>query len=160
MLTIDADTVGHEMLEPGGPAYEEVAAVWPDVVSEGRIQRASLAAIVFGREAELKRLESITHPYIFGTISRRVEDFEGAVVVEAPLLNGFEEGWRRIVVDSRDEVRLQRALARGMTEEDARKRMSAQPSREEWLARADIVVPNHGNLHDLEETVTHLIPVL
>jgi dephospho-CoA kinase len=161
IMTIDADAVGHEMLEPGGPAYDDVASTWPQVVSEGRIQRASLAAIVFAKEAELQRLESITHPHIFGTIHRGVEDFDGVVVVEVPVLeHGFGEGWGRIVVDLEDEARLERALARGMSEQDARDRMTAQPSREEWLARADIVVPNHGTLAELEETVARLVTVL
>ncbi|MBW3667506.1 MAG: dephospho-CoA kinase [Actinobacteria bacterium] len=161
VFTIDADTVGREILKPEGPAFGDVAAAWPQVVSEGRIQRAALAAIVFSREAELKRLESITHPHIFGTISRRVERFEGVVVVEAPVLDHrFGDRWGRIVVDSSDEVRLERAVARGMTEQDARARISAQPSREEWLARADVVVPNHGSLEDLEDAVSRLVPVL
>lgn len=161
ILTIDADTVGHEMLEPGGLAHSEVAATWPQVVSEGRIQRAALAAIVFAREAELKRLESITHPFIFGTISRRVEGFDGVAVVEVPVSHhGFEGEWGWIVVDSEDQARLERAMARGMTRDEAMRRMSTQPTREEWLARADIVVPNHGTIDDLEATVERLVPLL
>ena len=161
LLAIDADAVGHEMLEPDGHAYPDVAAAWPQVVSEGRIQRAALAAIVFAEEAELKRLESITHPYIFGTISRRVEDFEGVVVVEVPVLNHrMDEGWGWIVVDAGDEVRLRRAMSRGMTRKEAETRMRAQPNRSEWLAAADIVVPNHGSLDELSATVDLLVPIL
>lgn len=161
ILAIDADVVGHEMLEPHGPAFSEVAAAWPQVVSEGRIQRASLAAIVFAREAELERLESITHPHIFGTITRRVEDFEGVVVVEVPVLHHrLGEGWGRIVVDSEDQTRLGRAVARGLTREEAEARMAAQPTREEWLAVADVVVPNHGTIDELEATVELLAPLL
>lgn len=160
-LAIDADAVGHQMLEPEGPAFTDVAAAWPQVVSEGRIQRAALAAIVFAKEAELKRLESITHPHVFGTIMGRLEGFEGVVVVEAPVLeHRFGDGWGRVVVDSTDEVRLQRAISRGMSEEDARARMAAQPARDQWLATADVVVPNHGSLEELEETVAKIVPVL
>lgn len=161
ILTIDADEVGHEVLEPDGPAFSEVAAAWPQVVSEGRIQRASLAAIVFAREAELKRLESITHPHIFGTIARRVEDFDGVVVVEAPILHHqFGEGWGRIVVDAEDQARLDRAVARGLTLQDAKARMAAQPTREQWLATADLVIPNHGTIEALEAAVERLVPYL
>jgi len=161
ILAIDADEVGHEVLEPDGPAFSEVAAAWPQVVSEGRIERASLAAIVFAREAELKRLESITHPHIFGTITRRVEDFDGVVVVEAPILqHGLGTGWDRIVVDVEDEARLDRAVARGLTRDEAKARMAAQPTREEWLAHADVVIPNHGTIEELEATVERLVPLL
>jgi dephospho-CoA kinase len=161
ILAIDADQVGHEMMEPDGPAFSEVAAAWPQVVSEGRIQRASLAAIVFAREAELKRLESITHPHIFGTITRRVEDFDGVVMVEVPILHHrFGEGWGRIVVDAEDQARLDRVIARGLTREEAEARMAAQPTREEWLAVADVVVPNHDTIGELEATVERLVPLL
>lgn len=161
ILVIDADAVGHEMLEPGAPAHPAVAAAWPQVVSEGRIQRAALAAIVFAKEAELKRLESMTHPHIFGTISRRIEAFEGVVVVEVPVIyHRFDAGWGRIVVDAEDEVRLSRAMSRGLTSEDAEARMRSQPGRGEWLAAGDIVVPNHGSLDELRTTVGHLVPIL
>lgn len=161
ILAIDADAVGHEILEPEGAAYSEVAAAWPQVVSEGRIQRAALAAIVFAREAELRRLESITHPHIFGTVSGRVEGFEGVVVVEVPVLHHqFEDGWGWIVVDAEDETRLQRAMSRGLTRGEAESRMSSQPTRAQWLAAADIVVPNHGSLDELEVTVDRLVQLL
>jgi len=161
ILAIDADEVGHQVLEPDGPAFSEVAAAWPQVVSEGRIQRASLAAIVFARDAELKKLESITHPHIFGTITRRVEDFDGVVVVEAPILHhGLGPGWGRIVVDAEDEARLDRAVARGLTREEAKSRMAVQPTREEWLSHTDVVIPNHGTIGELEATVERLVPLL
>lgn len=161
MFTVDADRVGHEVLEPDGSAFVAVSARWPHVVSEGRIDRARLAAIVFTDQDELGELESITHPLIFDTIRARMEGYEGVVIVEMPLRgNGLGDGWSRIVVDSRDEVRLARAVARGMGEADARARMEAQPSRGEWLAEADLVVPNHGSVEDLEDTVSRLVAVL
>jgi dephospho-CoA kinase len=58
-----------------------------------------------------------------------------------------------MVVDSRDDEKLRRAVGRGMEEADARARLAAQPSREKWLAVADLVVPNHGNLDDLKASV-------
>lgn len=157
VLTIDADSVGHAVLQPEGPAYPEVAERWPHVVSEGEIHRPSLASIVFNDSDELAALEGITHPHIFDTINARVEGVESVVVVEVPLLShGLGDAWRRIVVDCRDESRLQRAIDRGMSADDARSRMAAQPRREEWLAAADAVIPNHGSLEDLEEAVSAL----
>jgi dephospho-CoA kinase len=78
-----------------------------------------------------------------------------------PLLGaGLGPGWRRAVVDARDEVRLRRAVERGMEEGDARARMQAQPGRSRWLASADLVVPNHGHIEGLTSTVQRLIPNL
>ena len=51
-----------------------------------------------------------------------------------------------IVVDADDEIRVRRAMQQGMDEADVGRRMASQPSRAEWLAAADLVVPNHGDL--------------
>jgi len=155
--TIDADSVGHRVLE--GAALAPVAERWPDVIKEGIVDRAALARIVFSDSAELRELEAITHPLIFGRIEAELEGFAGAVVVEIPLITGLE-GWRRIVVDARDEVRLERALQRDMSHEDAEARMASQPSRSEWLALADLVIPNQGSISDLESTVEKIVSYL
>jgi dephospho-CoA kinase len=157
---IDADSIGHDVLEPGGPAFAEVAATWPSVVVAGRIDRGALAGIVFEDADELRRLEAITHPHIFERIESEIGADDGVVVVEMPVLSELGAGWRRMVVDARDEVRVSRALDRGMDEADARARMARQPSRSRWLATADLVVPNHGAEHELRRAVTKLVPVL
>lgn len=158
IATIDADSVGHAVLEPDGPAFANVVSQWPEVVLDGRIDRQALADIVFADSAQLGQLEGMTHPHIFDTIKARVEEIEGPVVVEMPILSdGLGPEWRLVVVDSRDDVKLQRAVARGMEEGDARARLASQPSRARWLSGADVVVPNHGSLTDLEAGVSQLL---
>jgi dephospho-CoA kinase len=152
--TIDADSVGHVVLQED--ALEAVTARWPDVVSDGVVDRSRLALIVFARPEELAALEAITHPLIFGRIESELEGFDGAAVVEAPVID-FGPGWARIVVDAPDETRVQRAVGRGMSREDVERRMASQPVRAEWLAAADLVVPNHRSLGELGETVTSLV---
>ena len=161
VVTIDADSIGHTVIRSDGPAFAQVVGRWPHVAHEGEIDRPSLAAVVFDDPDELAALEGITHPHIMEVIRTRVAELEGTVVVEIPLLShGLGEEWRRVVVDCRDEVRLARAIQRGMGDEDARARMAAQPARAEWLAVADLVVPNHGTLEELAATVEDVISVL
>jgi dephospho-CoA kinase len=157
VLTIDADRVGHRVLESDGPAFADVASRWPEVVRNGEIDRSALADVVFNDPAELAALEAITHPHIFDMISAQVEEVDGPVVVETPILgHSLGTEWRRLVVDCRDDVRLKRAIDRGMRLDDARARMSRQPSREKWLSVADLVLPNHGSVDALGETVSVL----
>jgi dephospho-CoA kinase len=83
------------------------------------------------------------------------------VLVEMPLpvpLLGSD--WRWVVVDAPDDVRLARLVARGMAPDDAARRMAAQPSRGEWLARADLVVDNAGSLEDLEAACRRAWPAI
>ncbi len=63
------------------------------------------------------------------------------------------------MVDSSDEMQLARAIARGMAEADASARMARQPGRAEWLAVADLVIPNHGDEVDFGDAVPQVIPL-
>jgi dephospho-CoA kinase len=153
LLTIDADSIGHSVLVEEG--FGAVSARWPQVVIDGAIDRKSLAAIVFHDRAELAELEALTHPLIFGRIRAESEGFTGIVVVEMPLIDP-DLGWPSMVVDANDETRIERAVTRGMGRAEVESRMASQPTRGEWLASADLVIPNHGSLLDLEETVENV----
>lgn len=155
--TLDADSVGHQLLEPGGEAVESITDRWPAAVSAGTIDRGVLASIVFKDPSELRELEAITHPLIFGTIQQTVEEIRGPAVVELPLLKSLGDEWSRIVVDVEPANQLRWAIDRGMDEDDAQARLQSQPARSEWLAAADVVVPNHGSREDLELTVMALL---
>lgn len=160
-LGIDADSVGHEVLEAAGPAYEEVSQRWPEVVVDGNIDRGALGRIVFDNSEQLNELEAITHPHIFGTILTHLKDWDGSVVVEIPLLeHGLGEGWKRLIVDCDDGVRLTRLVERGMAPNEAVSRMDAQPRRDEWLAVADLVIPNRDELEDLFLSVAAFVDTI
>lgn len=157
-VVIEADAVGHEILEPSGGAYDDVAAHWPQVVTAGHIDRSALAAIVFSDVAHLRVLESITHPRIRDVILARVAAVApDPVVVELPLATGmFDETWVRVVVEADEAIRIDRVVGRGSDEEDVRARIAAQPDREEWLATADYVIANNGTVRDLESDARHV----
>jgi len=152
-FVLSADDAARRVVEPGTPGYHEVAAHWPGVVADdGSIDRTALAGIVFADAGARRRLEAIIHPAVAAWITLRVaEAADPVVIVEVPLLTGvFGEGWTRIVVDAPAETRMRRVVARGMDPGDAAARMAAQPTREEWLAAADHVIDNSGDLARLE----------
>ncbi len=154
VATIDADSVGHEVLTSDPAVREAVSERWPAVVSDENIDRKALAAVVFADRSELKALESITHPRIFEAIGERVAALEGPVVVEVPVIGRPLEGqWGRMVVDAPDETRIGRAVERGSERGDVEARMAMQPGRGTWLASADAVIPNWGDLDELREAV-------
>jgi dephospho-CoA kinase len=155
---IDADRIGHQVLEPGGEAFEAVAAAFPDASADGVVDRRLLARDVFTDPVRLRLLESLTHPAIRQRIRELVEDCDvPLVVVEAPLLSDFMgDGWERVVVDAPDDARIRRLVDRGMAPLDAKARMAAQPSRDEWRALADFLIDNSGDLETLEAQVGRL----
>ena len=128
---------------------------------DGLIDRSRLAAIVFADTAELENLEAVTHPAIVGSIAERVQETIGPVAVEVPVLlpldEGPRDGWRRVFVDADEQLRVERAVARGGDEDDVRRRVAAQVDRETWLDWADDVIENNGTVEALEEQVHNLI---
>lgn len=157
-VIIEADRIGHDLLEPGGSSYQAVVERWPSVVVAGRIERRLLAAIVFSDPDQLALLESLTHPAIRNEIANRVDAAgDSDVALELPLSSDLTgSGWTRIVVDAPASLRVRRAVARGMSEEDATNRLAVQPDRTRWLEGADLVVENTGSIKDLEANVEAL----
>lgn len=155
---IEADRIGHAILRPGGPAADAVARRWPAVVVDGVIDRGALAAVVFADREQLAELEDLTHPLIAAEV-RRLAAAAGSdpVVVELPLVRDIlGEGWIWVLVAAPREVRVERAVARGVAAEDVAARMDSQPGDEEWHAVADWVVTNVGSLAELAAAAAEL----
>src|SRR5262245_12362899 len=86
----DADAEGHELYDVGGEAVAPIAAAFPGVVRQGRVDRAALAVVVMNDEAAFRRLEAIVHPLAAKRRAKFIqsEAKRGAeiVVVDIPLL--------------------------------------------------------------------------
>jgi len=142
---VNADQVAADLMVPGSDISIAVAEEWPSVASNGVVDRQALALIVFADAGELRRLETLTHPAIADEIARRVSDAPGAVLVEIPLLRlEFSSDWHRIAVIADEKVRIARAVVRGGSAADIRRRVAAQPTDDEWVDWADAVIENGG----------------
>ncbi len=152
---IDADLLGHRSYEPGSPAHAQVAAAFgADVVApDGRIDRKVLGGKVFGKPEELKKLTDIVWPAIRAMAAEEIARVRAAgthqlIVLEAAIL--FEAGWQDLgdevwvcIVDR--EVAIARAMARDASDRAGiERRLDAQLSNAERIARADVVVDNNG----------------
>lgn len=160
-VVVDADAIAREIVEPGQPALAEIRETFgPEIIdADGRLDRARLAEIVFADADALGLLNGITHPRIAELLARAPVD--AVVVYDMPLLveqgPAALAGWDRIiVVDCSDDLRLQRLVERGLDVDDAGRRISAQATREERLAVADVVIDNTGDLPALEIQVDRL----
>ncbi|HJQ98343.1 MAG TPA: dephospho-CoA kinase [Candidatus Polarisedimenticolaceae bacterium] len=163
-LHLDADVIAHELLAPGGRAEAEVVARFgPGILgTDGAIDRGALGAIVFADPAALADLNAIVHPKVREEIARRLAREASSAspaevaLVDAPLL--VEAGMHGeldavVVVTCPPEVQVARAVARGMREEEARRRIAAQAPLAAKLAVADVVIDNGGTLDETEAQV-------
>ena len=161
-VVVDADEVVRDQQRPGTAVFDAmVERFGPGIVAEdGTHARAAVADIVFGDPEALADLNGIVHPAVGAEIARRMEELSGTdavVVLDVPLLVEVSRGYPLaglIVVDVDPDIAVERlVMQRGMSEEDARSRMSRQASREERRARADVVIDNRGTIGDLSRQV-------
>ncbi len=163
---LDADSLAHKLIEPGQPAYAEVlqdfgqAVVAPD----GHVDRAKLSAIVFADRARLDHLNAIVHPRVAEVVFRQFEEWQrngtrDAAFVEAALL--IESGIHKkldglVVAWCKPEQQLERLLARGLSEAEARRRIAAQLPVEEKLRLATEKIDCSGSLEETRRQVEAL----
>lgn len=163
-VIIDADAIAREVQQPGSPVLDElVARFGPEVLAEdGSLDRPALARIAFADAEALAALNEIVHPAIGREVNRRIleqRETDNVVVLDIPLLveNPREGLQGTIVVDVPEEVQVERLVRfRGFDEADARARIARQATREQRLARADVVIDNSGAPEDLEPQIERL----
>ncbi|MCL4839782.1 MAG: dephospho-CoA kinase [Thermoanaerobaculia bacterium] len=160
-LVIDADRLVADLYRPGGEGAAAVAALFGPrcLAPDGAVDRGTLAAVVFADEPARRRLEQAIHPLVRERFAALAAAHDGVAVLEATLL--VEAGYRElfdlvVTVEAPAEVRLARAVARGLSEADARARLAAQGDGAARRAASDIVLRNDGDLERLEAVADDL----
>lgn len=165
---VDADQLARRVVEPGRPALEQIREAFGDEVlgPDGFLDRAALAAVVFGDPGARARLEAIVHPRVAEEAEREVkrllaETPGGVVVYDVPLLYETGAAGRfdlvAVVYVPRAE-QLRRLRARdGLSQEDAERRLASQLDIEEKARRADALLDNQGSREELRAQVLELI---
>jgi len=166
-MVLEMDPLGHELLEPGQAAYDEVIREFGNsILGPGdAIDRSKLGAIVFADAAKRARLNQILHPRILDVVQKwfAALDRSGGpefAVVEAALIveSGFHKSLDNLVVCwCRPEQQLERLIQRGLTREQAQLRISAQMPAEEKRQLADEVVDCSGTIEETERQVKNLV---
>lgn len=157
-VILDCDAITRE-LQQKSDVLARLSAVFGEqiLLEDGTLNRKMLAAIAFSEPKQTERLNNIMVPLIKAELNTRVAraQTEGKryILLDAPTL--FESGVdkmcdRKVSVLAAEEVRLQRILSRdGITEEQARLRMSAQKKDAFYTVRSDFVLRNNGTKEEL-----------
>ncbi|WP_213814740.1 dephospho-CoA kinase [Glaciihabitans sp. dw_435] len=158
-VVVDADLLAREVVEPGTPALTQIADTFgPAVISDdGSLNRPELGSIIFSDADKRGELNAITHPAIWRRArelfdSATSTDPDAVVVYDVPLL--AEAAADRpmrfdliVVVDADADTRVERLVTlRGMTREDATRRIMSQAPDAERRAMADVLIDSNGTL--------------
>jgi dephospho-CoA kinase len=167
---LEADPLGHELLEQGQPAYDEIVREFSNEVLDpfGKVDRAKLGAIIFADAQKRARLNQILHPRILDVVRKwfAALDRSGGpelAVVEAALIfeAGFNKELDRIIVCwCRPEQQLERLQERGLSLDDARLRIAAQMPVDEKRRLADEIIDCSGTIEETEAQVAKILEKL
>lgn len=167
---LDADTLAHGVEAAGTEATQAIAARFGPAVlaGDGAVDRAKLGPIVFADAAARRELEAIVHPAVYRAITAGLRAFEltenpRLAVVDIPLL--FETGRASdfdavIATVCPVAMQVERLVARGMTDADARQRLAAQLPAAEKAARAQHTIDTSGTFEETEAQVQRILETL
>ena len=156
---IQADLVGHLVMEPDGSCYDRVVALFGKQVikNDKTIDRKMVSDVVFGKPEKLSQLNAIIHPavkrYILSSLEKQKKAGSAICIVEAALL--LEEHYQDFCdevwyIHTDKEIRISRLMeSRGYTREKAENIIANQAPEEFFRGHADYVIENNG---DLEKT--------
>lgn len=161
----DSDAAVHALYAKGGEAVPAIAALAPDAIADGAVDRRKLATLVQADPALLPRIEAVVHPLVKERQKHFLAEAEVAgaelALLDIPLL--FETKRERevdvvLVVSAGDALQRERAMKRpGMTEEKLAFILSRQVPDAEKRARADHVIDTSVSLEDTARTVERVI---
>jgi dephospho-CoA kinase len=158
---IDSDSLVAELYRPGDAGARAVEGLFGRGVldREGAVDHQAVARRVFADPAARRRLERAVHPLVRERFRELASGGSGVVVLEVPLL--VEAGMARdfdlvVSVEAPAEARIERAVARGLSEAEARARVAAQTSEARRREVADLVIENDGTLGGLRRQVDRL----
>tara|TARA_B100001179_G_scaffold62890_1_gene43626 strand:- start:12 stop:614 length:603 start_codon:yes stop_codon:yes gene_type:complete len=169
--TIDADTIAREVVRPGEPAWRDIRQRFSNDIwkTDGSLNRAALASIIFSDEAARKDLEDILHPRVYSVIRNWLDELaqariHRAAVADIPLLyeTGHHDDFDKVIVVACEaKTQLQRVMARdGLSKEDAQQRIAIQLPTAQKAAKADIVISTDGTLEETDAQIDRFVQEL
>ena len=163
-IVIEADKVGHLLMEPGGACYYSIVEKFGSSILNGdqTINRGKLGKIVFADEGLLAELNKIIHPrvksHIVSEIAKeRAYHRTKYFVVEAALL--IEDHYDVICdemwyIHTDASVRAERLKeTRGYDDEKIVSICANQKSPEEFRSACQVVIDNSGDLADTQKQI-------
>lgn len=157
---IDCDEVYHRLLQEDRDLLAALDARFPEVVTNGALDRKKLGAIVFADPAALQDLNATIGPFVLRGIQNELDlaRSQGAPIAAIDAIGLMESGlgdlcdWT-IAVTAPLEDRVKRLMAReGITEDYARLRIGAQKTNEEFSQMCDYTLLNDcDSARDFEE---------
>lgn len=154
----DCDEINRQILNEN--AYELLKDDFIDCFDNEVLNKQKLADVIFNDEEKKHRLESLLHPLILDKLMQRDDEI---LFAEVPLL--FESQWdqyfdRNILVICDRDIAIERLINRGISSDEANRRINNQMPVQEKIKKADRIIYNNGSLSDLHKVIQNYLDEL
>ena len=167
---LDADACVHELYRDCAALRKKLAESFgPDCLTADGVNRSFFADLIFKDASACEKLESLVYPYLEHAVDDFFKSVETAMAnnaipryafLEAALLHKIPAIVKTLdalwLVDAPAQVRLERLVQRGLSREDAQRRIETQGDLTALWAGAGTPlkkIDNAGSLEQLEELV-------
>lgn len=158
---LDADACVHELYRDCDALRKELEeAFGPECLTADGVNRKFFADLIFKDDAAREKLEALVYPHLTDAVRDFFAERFGPAFLEAALLHRIPQVVKFLdqvwLVDAPAKVRLERLVSRGLSCEDAKRRIDAQGDIAAlWQAQKIPVarIENVGSLEKLEEHV-------
>ncbi|MCC6345559.1 MAG: dephospho-CoA kinase [Nitrospirales bacterium] len=161
--TIDTDDIVRELFSDPVVLFEIKKAFGEEIAAGGVLDKGALATLVFEHPPLRISLENILHPRVFARIGEEVGSLAAGgarmVIVEAPVLfeRGYQNRFDRIVtVFTSEETAVQRLTGKGISVEEARKRLQSQFPIDMKREKSDYTIDNSRTPDDTRRQVEYV----
>lgn len=157
-VVLDLDAIAATLLDKGSATLEAVAREFGEdevLLADGSLDRPALARLAFSSMESTRRLNTVVHPAVAREVGPALREIRlmpnqpEVVVLEVPLLAEApvfaEMADQVLAIVAPEELRVARAMRKGLSETDARRRIAVQATDAERAELADDVIVNDGD---------------
>ncbi len=167
---IDWDELARKVTRLHLKAWKEIVEYFgKGILNEDlTINRQKLAEIVFSDKEKLVKLNEIVHPQVFKEDERITNEIknldpDALIIKDIPLLFELTRPVymdKIVVVSASEQTQLRRLEEKGMSREDAQRRIKSQLPLKEKIKSADFVINNDGSLEETKRQVEEIYSLL
>lgn len=158
--TLNADVIVDELYRTDLDLIERLKILLgQDIVDEkNQILKSKIAEKIFNSSTLLRKVEELVHPLVRGYLLHEIAK-SPTLVFEIPIINESTDltpANHLVVITADEPLQLKRAIARGMTQEDAQKRIATQ-KRNPFTVPSAIYIANNGSFEEFENAVNKFL---
>ena len=162
IIVIDTDEIVRNILKTKNNITQKIQDEFGDNIIKNKIDeyidRKALANLVFNDNLKRKKLESIIHPEVHKVLDLFISNNKDKSIIavlipllfECSLENFYNEIW---CVTCKSEVKLERLLKKGFTQEEVKLRENSQLPIETKAKKSNFVIDNSGTIDETKKQI-------